>query len=93
MNVTDVKIRKLNTTGPVKAIASVTIDNEFVIHEVKVVEGPNGIFVAMPSRRTADGKYRDIAHPVSPEARALVTSIVLETYERAKSSLLSSAGI
>ena len=69
--------------GKMKAIVSVTLDNAFVIHDVKVVEGQNGLFVAMPSRKTADGEFRDIAHPISTSAREIIQSAVLTAYEQA----------
>lgn len=83
MEITDVRVRKLLAEGKMKAIASVTIDNAFVIHDVKVVDGQNGLFVAMPSRKTANGEFRDIAHPISQEARNTIQSIVLQKYQEA----------
>ena len=84
MNITDVRIRKINLDGKMKAIVSVTIDDSFVVHDVKVVEGQNGLFVAMPSRKTPDGEYRDIAHPITPAAREVIQSAVLQAYEEGK---------
>ncbi len=83
MNVTDVKVRKINMDGKMKAIVSVTLDDAFVIHDVKVVEGHNGLFVAMPSRKTPDGEFRDIAHPITSDAREVIQSAVLEAYQNA----------
>lgn len=83
MNVTDVRIRKINLEGKMKAIVSVTIDDAFVVHDVKVVDGQNGLFVAMPSRKTPDGEFRDIAHPISQHARDIIQSKVLEKYQEA----------
>lgn len=83
MNVTDVRVRKILNEGRMKAIVSVTLDDMFVIHDVKVVEGQNGLFVAMPSRRTPTGEYRDIAHPINSEAREMIQSAVLRAYESA----------
>jgi stage V sporulation protein G len=83
MQVTDVKIRRINQEGRMKAVVSVTLDHAFVIHDVKVVEGNSGLFVAMPSRRTTEGIYRDIAHPISTEARSLLQDAVLEAYQEA----------
>ena len=74
MNITDVRIRKITKEGNMKAVASVTLDNEFAIHDIKIIEGEKGLFMAMPSRKTPEGEYRDIAHPISHEA-------VLEGYE------------
>jgi stage V sporulation protein G len=86
MNVTDVKIRRIYQEGKMKAIASVTFDQAFVIHDMKVVQGVNGLFLAMPSRRTMDGVYRDIAHPISSEARERVQQAVLDAYQEASGS-------
>ncbi|MHB8172421.1 MAG: septation regulator SpoVG [Thermincolia bacterium] len=83
MNITDVRIRKINIEGKMKAIVSVTIDDAFVIHDVKVVEGQNGLFVAMPSRKTPEGEYRDIAHPITPSAREVIQTAVLQAYQEA----------
>lgn len=80
MTITDVRIRKINSEGKMRAIASVTIDDEFVVHEIKVIEGQNGLFVAMPSRKTPDGDYKDIAHPIVSETREHLQKIVLEKY-------------
>ncbi|MDD2443673.1 MAG: septation regulator SpoVG [Desulfotomaculaceae bacterium] len=80
MEVTDVRVRKIIADGKMKAIVSVTFDESFVVHDVKVVEGQNGLFVAMPSRRTPDGVFRDIAHPINSSARNLIQSAVLQAY-------------
>ena len=69
MQVTDVRVRKITKEGKMKAIISITLDDEFVIHDIKVIEGEQGLFIAMPSRRTAEGEYRDIAHPINSETR------------------------
>ncbi|HOP74475.1 MAG TPA: septation regulator SpoVG [Bacillota bacterium] len=81
MNITDVRLRKVNTDGKMKAIASITIDDAFVVRDIRVIEGQNGLFVAMPSRKTPDGEFRDIAHPITPEARELIQSAILREYE------------
>ena len=86
MNITDVRVRKVLTEGKMKAIVSVTLDDAFVIHDVKVVLGQNGLFVAMPSRKTPAGEFRDIAHPISQEARDMLQARVLAEYERALES-------
>ena len=86
MNITDVRVRKVLTEGKMKAIVSVTLDDAFVIHDVKVVDGQNGLFVAMPSRKTPTGEFRDIAHPISQESRDLLQRKVLEKYEEALAS-------
>ncbi len=86
MQITDIRIRKIYEEGRMKAIVSVTFDESFVIHDVKVIDGQNGLFVAMPSRRTPDGEFRDIAHPINPDARELIQSAVLKAYEQAIAS-------
>ena len=82
MEITDVRVRKLNTEGKLKAVVSITFDNEFVVHDVKVVEGTSGLFVAMPSRKTPEGEFRDIAHPISTPAREKIQSKVFEEYNK-----------
>jgi len=79
--ITDVRVRKVLAAGRMKAIVSITLDDMFVIHDVKVVEGNNGLFVAMPSRKMPDGEFRDIAHPINSSARELIQSAVLQAYE------------
>ncbi|KAI7269076.1 hypothetical protein KC345_g7583 [Hortaea werneckii] len=83
MQITDVRLRRVNSEGRMKAIASITIDNEFVVHDIRVIDGNNGMFVAMPSKRTPDGEFRDIAHPISSGTREKIQSAVLAEYERA----------
>ncbi|HBQ95650.1 MAG: septation regulator SpoVG [Firmicutes bacterium] len=80
MEITDVRLRRMTTEGKMKAVASVTLDGEFVIHDVKVVEGLKGLFVAMPSRKTPDGEFRDVAHPITQEARERIQRAVLEVF-------------
>lgn len=80
MQVTDVRVRRIAQVGKMKAIASITMDNEFVIHDIKVIEGEKGLFVAMPSRKAPDGEYRDIAHPINQAARERIQSVILERY-------------
>lgn len=80
MNVTDVRVRKLMDDGKMKAIVSITFDDCFVVHDVKVIEGQNGLFVAMPSRKMPDGTFRDIAHPISQEVRDNISARVMEFY-------------
>ena len=84
MQITDVHLKKVNSGNRMKAVASVYFDNEFVVHEIKVIEGPNGLFIAMPSRKTATGGYRDIAHPINPETRAMFEKAILDAYETAE---------
>lgn len=83
MEVTDVRLRRVNTDGRMKAIASITIDHEFVVHDIRVIDGNNGMFVAMPSKRTPDGEFRDIAHPISSATREKIQAAVLNEYDRA----------
>lgn len=83
MQITDVRLRRVNSEGRMKAIASITIDDEFVIHDIRIIDGNNGLFVAMPSKRTPDGEFRDIAHPISSAAREKIQLAVLEEYEQA----------
>ena len=84
MQITDVRVRKSNNKGKLKAVVSVTIDDEFVVHDIKVIDGDKGLFIAMPSRRTADGEYRDIAHPINSETRERLQGIILEKYQQAE---------
>ena len=81
MQITDVRVRKVTKEGKMKAVVSITLDNEFVVHDLKVIEGEKGLFIAMPSRKAADGEYRDIAHPINSETRERIQSIILEKYE------------
>ncbi|MCC5893763.1 septation regulator SpoVG [Exiguobacterium sp.] len=80
MQITDVKIRKVATEGRMKALASITLDHEFVVHDLRIIEGSTGLFVAMPSKRTPEGIFRDIAHPINGEMRQKVEAAVLEAY-------------
>ena len=82
MKITDVRIRKVEKERKMKAIVSITIDNEFVIHDIKVIEGEKGLFIAMPSRKSADGEYRDIAHPINSETRQEIQNIIIEKYNQ-----------
>ena len=74
-------MRRVSKDGKMKAIASITLDNEFVIHDIKVIEGEKGLFIAMPSRKASDGEYRDIAHPINSDTRARIQSVVLKKYD------------
>ena len=85
MNITDVRVRKVDKEGKMKAVDSITIDQEFVIHDIKVIEGDRGLFIAMPSKRTADGEFRDIAHPINSDTRENIQKIILESYEKSLS--------
>ncbi|MDU4892677.1 MAG: septation regulator SpoVG [Clostridium sp.] len=84
MNITDVRIRKITTEGKMKAIVSITLDNEFVVHDIKIIEGQSGNFIAMPSRRTPDGEFKDIAHPINTETREKIQKSILDEYEKVK---------
>ena len=83
MEVTDVRLRRVNTEGRMRAIASITLDHEFVVHDIRVIDGNNGLFVAMPSKRTPDGEFRDIAHPINSDTRVMLQDVILEAYENA----------
>ena len=81
MQITDVRVRKITKEGKMKAVVSITLDDEFVVHDIKVIEGEKGLFIAMPSRKAADGEYRDIAHPINSETRDRIQKMILERYE------------
>jgi stage V sporulation protein G len=81
MEITDVRVRRVAKDGKMKAVVSITIDNEFVIHDIKVIEGEKGLFIAMPSRKSSDGEYRDIAHPINSDTRRKIQELVLARYE------------
>lgn len=83
MQVTDVRVRKISKEGRMKAVVSITLDGEFVVHDIKIIEGDKGLFIAMPSKRTADGEYKDIAHPINSSARDAIQKVILESYEKA----------
>ncbi|MBQ2744927.1 MAG: septation regulator SpoVG [Lachnospiraceae bacterium] len=83
MQITDVRVRKLTKEGKMRAVVSVTLDNEFVVHDIKVIEGDKGLFIAMPSKKATDGEYRDIAHPINSSTRDRLQQIILEKYEEA----------
>ncbi|SFS86795.1 septation regulator SpoVG [Marininema halotolerans] len=85
MEITDVRLRRVSREGRMRAIASITLDGEFVVHDIRVIDGNNGMFVAMPSKRRPDGEFRDIAHPISPDSREKIEMAVLEEYRRAGS--------
>ena len=83
MNITDVRVRKVAKEGKMKAVVSVTIDDEFVVHDIKVIEGEKGLFIAMPSRKAVDGTYKDIVHPLNTETREFMKATILEAYAAA----------
>ena len=84
MEVTDVRLRRVQTEGRMRAIASITLDNEFDVHDIRVIDGNTGLFVAMPSKRTPDGEFRDIAHPINSDMRTKIQQAVLTAYENAE---------
>ena len=81
MNITDVRIRKVEKEGKMKAVVSITIDNEFAVHDIKIIEGEKGLFIAMPSRKASDGEYRDIAHPINSGTREKIQKMILDKYD------------
>ncbi len=82
MRITDVRIRKINDEGKMRAVVSVTFDDEFVVHDIKVIEGQNGLFIAMPSRKMGEGDFRDIAHPLTSETRNRIKDAIFVEYNR-----------
>ncbi len=83
MNITDVRVRKVARNSKMKAVVSITIDDVFVVHDIKVIEGDKGLFIAMPSRKAADGEYKDIAHPINSETRNDLQELILRKYQEA----------
>lgn len=81
MKVTDVRLRKIQTDGRMKALVSITLDDAFVVHDLRVIEGNSGLFVAMPSKRTPDGEFRDIAHPINSGMRQEIQEAVMKVYD------------
>ena len=88
MQITDVRIRKIVKDGKMKGMASITFDDAFVVHDIKIIEGDRGLFIAMPSRRAKDGEYRDIAHPINSDTRSVIQSRVLKAYDEAPEPLM-----
>lgn len=84
MQITDVRVRKLSEEGKMRGIVSVTFDNAFVVHDIKIIEGQNGLFIAMPSRKVGEGEFRDIAHPINSEMRQSLQDDILKAYGEAK---------
>ena len=82
MQITDVRVRKVAKEGKLKAVVSITMDDEFVVHDIKVIEGEKGLFIAMPSKKAVDGEYRDIAHPINSDTRDRIQNIILTKYEQ-----------
>ncbi|HSI68027.1 MAG TPA: septation regulator SpoVG [Planococcus sp. (in: firmicutes)] len=94
MEVTDVRLRRVQTEGRMRAIASITLDNEFVVHDIRVIDGNDGMFVAMPSKRTPDGEFRDIAHPINSDTRNKLQQAVLTAYEQSENDpVFEEAGV
>lgn len=92
MEITDIRVRKVTTDGKLKAYVTVTFDNEFVVHNVKVIEGKNGAFIAMPSRKTKSGEYKDVAHPINSDFRGALQERILLEYQNAPDSPDSEEG-
>ncbi|WP_026509612.1 MULTISPECIES: septation regulator SpoVG [unclassified Butyrivibrio] len=90
MNITDVRVRKVAKQGKMRAIVSITLDNEFVVHDIKVIEGDKGLFIAMPSKKSVDGEYRDIAHPINSDTRRLLQDTILKAYDEASDEIIDS---
>ena len=86
MNITDVRVRKVARNGKMKAVVSITIDDVFVVHDIKVIEGDKGLFIAMPSRKAADGEYKDIAHPINSDTRTALQELILMKYQEVMES-------
>lgn len=83
MQITDVRVRRLETDSKMKAVASITLDDVFVVHDIKIIKGDKGLFIAMPSKKGVDGEYRDTAHPINSETRVMLQNTILEAYEKA----------
>ena len=92
MEITDVRLRKVNSENRMRAVASVTFDNEFAVHDIKVIESQNGLFIAMPSRKTPNGEFKDIAHPINPETREKIQKAILEAYENSDDATTTTEG-
>lgn len=82
MQITDVRVRKITKEGKMRAVVSITLDDELVIHDIKLIEGDKGLFIAMPSKKASDGEYRDIAHPINSKTRERIQTVILEAYEK-----------
>ena len=93
MEITDVRMRRVETEGRMRAIASITFDNEFVVHDIRVIDGNEGLFVAMPSKRTPDGEFRDVAHPINSGARMKIQDAVLAAYHLSEKETVVLEGI
>ena len=82
MNITDVRIRKISDDGKMRAVASITLDDEFVVHDIKIIYGQNGLFIAMPSKKMSDGAFRDVPHPICSEVRNQIKEQIFQAYEK-----------
>lgn len=82
MNITDVRIRKISDDGKMRAVASITLDDEFVVHDIKIIDGQNGLFIAMPSKKMSDGAFRDVAHSICSEVRNQIKEQIFQAYEK-----------
>lgn len=82
MNITDIRTRKIEKEGKMKAVVSITIDEDFVVHDIKIIEGEKGLFIAMPSRKASDGNYKDVAHPIKSSVREELQEMILERYRK-----------
>jgi stage V sporulation protein G len=87
MQITDVRVRKVAKEGKMRAVVSITVDDEFVVHDIKVIEGEKGLFIAMPSRKASDGEYRDIAHPINSDTRDKIQTLILDKYKESTSEV------
>lgn len=87
MQITDIRIRQIAKEGKMKAVVSVTFDNAFVVHDIKIIDGEKGLFIAMPSRKASDGEYRDIAHPINSETRRILQDEILEAYAKVEEEM------
>jgi stage V sporulation protein G len=93
MKVTDVRLRRVDTEGRMRAIASITFEEAFVVHDIRVIDGNDGLFVAMPSKRTPDGEFRDVAHPINSTMRLIVQDAVLAAYHLSAEEVLEEANV
>ena len=82
MQITDIRVRKINAEGKLRGVVSVTFDNVFAVHDIKIIDGEKGLFIAMPSRKSGDGEYRDIAHPINTEFRTYMQETILAAYNK-----------
>lgn len=82
LQITDIRLRTIEGQDKLKAVASITIDGEFVVHDIKIISGTRGLFIVMPSRKTAEGDYKDIAHPINSETRLRIQDMILDRYRK-----------